>query len=95
MRASVPLLGMALLALATVPATAGDIIETTDGKFMGNPRLKAPPANQGDYDVSKFSIVDEQITVVTYRIAGVGTPQRVATSKVKKIYYDPTTAPQD
>ena len=83
---------LCLVASAAGPALAGDIIQTTDDKMMGNARSQIPPTD-ADYAASKITVDEENLDKIYYTIEDVPTRQDIAFSKVKKVHHDPGNTP--
>lgn len=84
----------AFVVAAAVPALAGDLIYTTDGKVTGYPRAGNPPS-ESDFEQSTIEVVEENLDKVVYRLEGVPTPQTIETARVRAIHHDPSSIPAD
>lgn len=94
MRASRLVLALSLVAFAGAPALAGDIIVQTNGKPLGNPRAQVPP-KPSDYADSSFTLWEENLDTVTYRLRGVPQLQSIKAETVLDFYHDPSTSPTE
>lgn len=94
MRIARLVLTASLFALAASPAFAGDIIALRSGKMQGNPRAGSPPA-AGDFAGSTWTVVEENLDFITYKLAGVSQRQKVPASTVAKVYHDPSSGPSE
>lgn len=86
-------LALCLTVLAT-PAAAGDIWKTSDGKMQGNSKAEDPP-KAADFRESKYSIVDERLDVIQYKIENVAQPQSYPADKIVDVWYDPDNKPPE
>lgn len=87
-------LSIALSLSASVPALAGDIILKKDGTMMGNRKAENPPTS-GDYSASKWTVAEENLEKIKYRIDGIPTMQEVPTEDVAEVFHDPKNSPAE
>ncbi len=85
---------LAVVALAAFAGTslAGDIIIQSSGRPLGNPKASDPPTAD-DFAGSNFTVIEENLDKVIYKIAGLGQAQSVPTDKVVAVHHDPANMP--
>ena len=92
MRAARLVLTLSLFALAASPAFAGDLIVLRSGKVQGNPKASNPPS-ASDFAGSDWTVIEENLDVIKYRLPGVKQVQRVKSETVARVYHDPSNGP--
>lgn len=93
MRSTRLVLTASLFALLAVPALAGDIIVLTSGKVQGNPKAEAP-FDAAEYAESTWTVVDERLDFIYYKLRGVNQTQKLPSKDVAQVLHDPSANPQ-